>query len=89
MESGTSVEIRTFVERVVHPIVDYPDDVKCNLLESGTMVVVELSAHPSDIGKVIGREGRMAQSLRVLLTALATKLGKKAVLQILERKEDS
>ena len=79
-------EIGNFVETVVRAIVDHPDSVKISLLESGSMVVVELSADDSDIGKVIGREGRMAQSLRVLLTALSTKLGKKAVLQILENR---
>lgn len=84
MNSGD--EIREFIQRIVHAIVDQPDRVKISVLESGTMVVVELSADRSDIGKVIGREGRMAQSLRILLTALATKLGKKAVLQILEHK---
>ena len=85
MNSNSGEEIREFVERLVHAIVDHPDLVKISVLESGSMVVVELSADQNDIGKVIGREGRMAQSLRVLLTALATKLGKKAVLQILEK----
>ena len=86
MTSNPGQEIGTFVETVVKAIVDHPDRVKVAMLESGSMVVVELSADDSDIGKVIGREGRMAQSLRVLLTALSTKLGKKAVLQILENR---
>ena len=86
MNSNPGQEIGTFVETVVKAIVDHPDSVKISLLESGSMVVVELTADDSDIGKVIGREGRMAQSLRVLLTALSTKLGKKAVLQILENR---
>lgn len=78
-------EIRDFVLTVAKSIVDDPEEVNISVLESGSMVVVELSTARTDIGKVIGREGRMAQSLRVLLTAVATKLGKKAVLQILER----
>ncbi len=86
MDTNPGQEISAFVETVVRAIVDHPDSVKVSLLESGSMVVVELSADDSDIGKVIGREGRMAQSLRVLLTALSTKLGKKAVLQILENR---
>jgi len=85
MMSKPAEEIKEFVLRVIRAIVDYPDEVRIAVLESGSMVVVELSTAQSDIGKVIGREGRMAQSLRVLLTALATKLGKKAVLQILEK----
>lgn len=86
MDTNPGQEIGNFVETVVRAIVDHPDSVKVSLLESGSMVVVELSADDSDIGKVIGREGRMAQSLRILLTALSTKLGKKAVLQILENR---
>ena len=78
-------KIRDFVLTVAKSIVDDPEEVNISVLESGSMVVVELSTARTDIGKVIGREGRMAQSLRVLLTAVATKLGKKAVLQILER----
>ncbi len=86
MDTTSGEVIRAFVERIVHCVVDHPEGVKLSILESGTMVVVELSADRADIGKVIGREGRMAQSLRILLTAFATKLGKKAVLQILEQR---
>ena len=86
METSCGETIRDFVLRVVHCVVDHPDRVKISILESSTMVVVELSADRTDIGKIIGREGRMAQSLRILLTALATKLGKKAILQILEQR---
>jgi predicted RNA-binding protein YlqC (UPF0109 family) len=85
MASPTGEEIKEFIETVVHAIVDHPERVEVSILESGSMTVVELTAARSDIGKVIGREGRMAQSLRILLTALATKLGRKAVLQILEK----
>jgi predicted RNA-binding protein YlqC (UPF0109 family) len=85
MLSPAAMEINEFIMRVARVIVDKPDEVVVNILESGTMWVIELTAAPSDIGKVIGREGRMAQALRVLLTALSTKLGKKAVLQIIEK----
>jgi len=85
MLSSAGTEIRDFVARVAGTIVETPESISISVLESGNMVVVELSAAKTDIGKVIGREGRMAQSLRILLTALATKLGKKAVLQIIEK----
>ncbi|MBM4352374.1 MAG: KH domain-containing protein [Deltaproteobacteria bacterium] len=85
MLSSAGTEIREFVSRLVGTIVETPAGIGINIIESGNMVVVELSAAKTDIGKIIGREGRMAQSLRVLLTALATKLGKKAVLQIIEK----
>lgn len=79
-------EIKLFVETVVKEIVDIPENVRVSVLESGTIVVVELTTDRSDTGLVIGREGRMARALRVLINAVATKLGKKSVLQILEHK---
>jgi uncharacterized protein len=79
-------EIKLFVETVVKEIVDIPENVRVSVLESETIVVVELTTDRSDTGLVIGREGRMARALRVLITAVATKLGKKSVLQILEHK---
>ncbi len=85
MLTSAGTEIRDFIRRLVETIVDNPEGLSLNVIESGNMVVVELSAVKTEIGKIIGREGRMAQSLRVLLTALATKLGKKAVLQIIEK----
>ena len=85
--AGTPGEqIKLFMETVVKEIVDIPDKVQVSVLESNTMIVVELSTDRSDTGKVIGREGRMAQALRILMNAVATKLGKKAVLQILEHR---
>lgn len=83
-EAGT--EIKKFLQAIVEAIVDKPEEVRINILESETMVVVELTAAQSDVGKVIGREGRMALALRVLVNALATKLGKKALLQIIENR---
>ncbi len=85
MVSSAGSEIEEFIMRIARELVDSPDGVQVTVLESGSTIIVELTADPSDIGKVIGREGRMAQSMRVLLTAVATKLGKKAVLQIVEK----
>jgi len=85
MLSSAGSEIQEFITRIARELVDTPEGVKVTILESGSTIIVELTADPSDIGKVIGREGRMAQSMRVLLTAVATKLGKKAVLQIVEK----
>ena len=76
-------EIHQFVLRVVSTIVDYPDAVKVSILESGSMIVVELNADARDLGKVIGKSGRMARSMRVLLAAIATKHKRKAVYQII------
>jgi uncharacterized protein len=77
-------ELKEFVETMTREIVDIPEEVSAAILESGNTVVIELSVAPSDIGKVIGREGRMAQSLRTILGGVSTKLGKKSILQVMD-----
>ena len=84
--NSTGQEIQRFVETLVAEIVDKPESVQTSLLESGTTIVLELVVDPADVGKVIGREGRMAQSVRTLLTGVSTKLGKKAVLHIMDQR---
>ncbi len=77
-------ELQEFVETVVREVVDESDEVRSTLLESANTVVVELEVHASDVGKVIGRDGRMAHAIRTLLTGVSTKLGKKAILQVMD-----
>jgi predicted RNA-binding protein YlqC (UPF0109 family) len=69
---------------VVGAIVDVPDRIHTVIVESGATVVVELTVAKEDIGKVIGREGAMAQSLRTVLSNAATKVHRRSVLQIIE-----
>lgn len=78
------VNIKELVEIIVTSIVDYPDDVHINIVESGATIVIELSVAKSDIGKVIGKQGNMARALRTIISNAATKLKKRSVLQILE-----
>ena len=76
--------MKELVEYIVKAIVDQPDQVQTTIVESGSTVVVELKVAKSDIGKVIGRQGNMARALRTILSNASTKLGKRAVLQIIE-----
>ena len=76
--------MREFVERLVRAIVDREDDVRLNVVESGSSIIVELTVAKEDMGKVIGREGNMAWALRTLVSNAAAKNKKRAVLQILE-----
>jgi len=76
--------MRDFAEVLVKAIVDREDEVRLNVVESGSTVVVELRVAKEDMGKVIGREGNMAWALRTLISNAAAKLKKRAVLQILE-----
>ena len=76
--------MKELVEYLVRAIVDAPDEVEASVIESGQTVVIEVKVAKSDVGKVIGREGNMARALRTIVGNAATKLKKRAVLQILE-----
>lgn len=76
--------MKELVEHIVRAIVDEPEEVEASVIESGQTVVIELKVAKSDIGKVIGKQGSMARALRTILGNAATKLKKRAVLQIIE-----
>ncbi len=76
--------MKEFVEYVVKHLVDRPDDVKVNEIDGERTVVFELRVGEGDMGKVIGRRGQTAKSLRTILAAASAKNGKRAVLEILE-----
>lgn len=76
--------LKEMVECVAKRLVDNPDAVSVTVTEGERTVVIELKVDPKDLGKVIGRQGRTAKALRTLLSAAATKMGKRAVLEIIE-----
>ncbi len=76
--------MKDFLEFIVKHLVDNPDEVEVNEIGGERTVVLELRVAQSDIGKVIGRRGQNARSLRILLAGASKKLGKQAVLEILE-----
>lgn len=63
-------------------LVDHPDEVSVEVLEAGDDASLELRVHPDDTGHVIGRQGRTARALRLCLGAAATKMGRRADLEI-------
>lgn len=74
-----------FVEMIVKKLVDYPEEVKVTQVDSDKTIILELEVNKSDLGKVIGKNGRTARAIRTLLTASAAKNGsRKALLEILE-----
>ena len=76
--------LKDLVEHIVKKLVDKPDDVSVVEVNSEQTTVVELRVAADDLGKVIGKEGRTARSLRTLVHAAAFKKHKRAVLEILE-----
>ncbi|MCK4716349.1 MAG: KH domain-containing protein [Candidatus Marinimicrobia bacterium] len=77
--------MKDFVEYIVTKLVDNPEDVKVTQIDSEKTVILELQVKEGDLGKVIGKKGRTAKALRILLTAAAAKQGqKRAILEIIE-----
>jgi len=73
-----------FVEMVVKSIVDTPDKVKTERKVDEMGVLIELTVDPSDMGKIIGKEGRTAKSIRTLLRVLGAKERARVNLKIIE-----
>ncbi len=72
------------VELIAKALVDKPDEVEVKAIEGGQSRILELSVDPSDLGKVIGKKGRTAKSIRTLLGAAGVKHNKRFSLEILE-----
>jgi predicted RNA-binding protein YlqC (UPF0109 family) len=64
--------------------VDHPDQVQVRAVEGEQVTVLELRVDPTDLGKVIGRQGRTAKSIRTILGAAGMKVRKRLTLEILE-----
>ncbi|MEW6653696.1 MAG: KH domain-containing protein [Bacteroidota bacterium] len=77
--------MKEFVEFIAKHLVDHTDDVvlETHSNDERTLEIV-LKVNPGDVGKVIGKQGKTAQAIRTLLTAVSAKEGKKAVLKILD-----
>jgi uncharacterized protein len=76
--------MRDLVEYMAKALVDDSDKVNVTEVEGERVTVIELRVAPGDLGKVIGKQGRTARALRTILNANATKLRKRAVLEIVE-----
>ncbi|MCK4499685.1 KH domain-containing protein [Candidatus Babeliales bacterium] len=76
--------LKDLVEYIVKRLVDSPEAVKVSEISGEQATIIELRVASEDLGKVIGKEGRTARSLRTLVHAAATKDRKRAVLEILE-----
>lgn len=75
--------MRQLVEYIAKSLVEEPEQVKINWVEGEQSVILELVVAPEDRGKVIGKQGRIARAMRVLLKAAAAKEGKRAILEII------
>lgn len=71
------------IEAIAKSLVDRPDEVSVTESEKNQTIVIELKVAPDDMGKVIGKQGRIAKAIRTVVKAAATKENKKVVVEIL------
>ena len=69
---------------IAQALVDKPDEVEIREIEGDVTTILELKVAKDDLGKVIGKQGKTAHAMRWILNAMATKLKKRAVLEIIE-----
>ncbi|MEA3485104.1 MAG: KH domain-containing protein [Candidatus Aerophobetes bacterium] len=76
--------MREFVEYIVKKIVDEPDQVEVQEVKAERVILLEIRVAKGDMGKVIGKGGRVANALRTIVGAAAAKLKKRVMVEILE-----
>ena len=76
--------MKDLIEAIAKSLVDNPEQVSVKAVEGEQVTILELRVHPSDLGKVIGKQGRTARSVRTILNAAGMKLKKRFTLEILE-----
>lgn len=75
---------KELVEYIAKSLVDDPSGVIVNQIEGEKSTILELKVAEGDVGKVIGKHGRIAKAIRTILSASSTKTGKRVVLEILD-----
>lgn len=76
--------MKELIEQIAKALVDNPEEVQVRPVEGEQVTVLELRVHPTDLGKVIGKQGRTARAIRTILGAAGMKLRKRFTLEILE-----
>lgn len=71
------------VKVIAQSLVNHPDQVEVNEVESDQSIVIELKVAPDDMGKVIGKQGRIAKAIRTVIKAASTNQKKKVVVEII------
>jgi len=76
--------MKELIEYIAKLLVDDPEEVRVTELEGEQTSVIELRVAKEDLGKVIGKQGRTARAMRIILSAASAKMKKRSVLEILE-----
>ena len=76
--------MKELIEYVVKTLVDHPEDIRISAIEGERTIVFELRCHPEDVGKVIGKSGKTVGAIRTLLSTVAARQNKRAMLEVVE-----
>lgn len=76
--------MKQLIETIVKPLVDFPEEVDVQVVEEERRVIYKLSVNQSDMGKVIGKQGRVAKAIRTVVYAAGASQQKKIYLEICE-----
>ncbi|UII57390.1 KH domain-containing protein [Cytobacillus spongiae] len=76
--------MKDLIETIVKPLVNHPEQVHVDVLEDDQRITYQLSVHQTDMGKVIGKQGRVAKAIRTVVYAAGTSQHKKIFLEIKE-----
>ncbi len=76
--------MKQLLEHISKALVDYPDQVEIKQVESERLIILELRVAPEDMGKVIGKQGRIAKAVRTVVNAAAIKENKRVVVEIVQ-----
>ena len=82
--SSREVDMKDLLEYLAKALVDNPDRVEVTSVEGEKSIILQLRVDPEDVGKVIGKKGRIAQAMRTLIKASATKEGRNAIVEIID-----
>ncbi|MGX6979647.1 KH domain-containing protein [Vagococcus elongatus] len=77
-------DVKELVLTIVRPLVSYPEEISLTIEESDDFMEYNLSVHPDDIGRVIGKQGRVAKAIRTIVYSVRTKGPKKIRLNIVD-----
>jgi predicted RNA-binding protein YlqC (UPF0109 family) len=77
------LQLKQLVEVIAKALVDYPEMVKVKETESDRTIILELTVAPEDMGKVIGKNGRIARAIRTVVKSSSVKLDKKVIVEII------
>ena len=77
--------MKELVENIVKSIVDSPEEVEINETMGTSIIILEISVSPDDVGKVIGKDGRIANAIRTVVKAAAAKNHKKVTVEIMTK----